>query len=537
MDLLYLVRKGDVNEDLRASLRSIHKFAPPFDKIFFVGDCPEWCTNVEHIYTEQYNTCWKNTLNNLMIACQDDRLSDDFILMNDDFIATRPIHNWNESLSKARNTISQQIINYQNEGLNSNYTKAFAKTIELFNNITELYNYELHIPMIINKKKFLDLFNKPELQEFIKINPVVLYRSIYGNYYGSKFNELIDDVKFEHGDPKEIKTEWISVFDDWIGNREKYPRLNKFLDNIISEPSKYERRIVKIFDHNTHNEWVKLYKQRHESIGRTNGGYTYSKDIVEFQIPIIIDILKKTKYQNIVITTVGMPENIINNNTDLVIYYLHEELSREQPRCLKFRKIYNKDIIYICSRKDVFNQLCALGFKCVFIPMSINTKELKQYKIPESEKYQDKRVLYFGNKYLGKGTLFNETKQAFLDKGWQFDEISNNTFNNSGIILSRGEIFNIVSRYRYGVAGGRCALEMNYLGVKTLICLETNQGIWTNDKEFELHIEDNFAGKELWTFSKEIDMSINNFDKAILRTIDSKDILPDLKKQLERILL
>lgn len=536
MDLLYLVRKGEVNEDLRASLRSIHKFAPPFDKIFFVGDCPDWCNNIEHIYTEQYNTSWKNAFNNLIIACQDDRLSNDFILMNDDFIATRSIDNWNESLLKAKNTISQQIINYQNEGINSNYTKAFVKTIELFNNI-ELYNYELHIPMIINKKKFLDLFNKPELQEFIKTNPVVLYRSIYGNYYGSKFNELIDDVKFEHGDPFEITTEWISVFDNWVGNREKYPRLNKFLDNIISEPSKYERRIVKIFDNNTHNEWSKLYKQRHESIGRTNGGYTYSKDIVEFHIPIIIEILKKSKYQNIAITTVGMPENIINNNTDLVICYLHEELSREQPRCLKFRKIYNKDIIYICSRKDVFNQLSALGFKCVFIPMSINTNELKQYKIPESEKYQDNRVLYFGNKYLGKGALFNKTKQAFLDKGWIFDEISNSLFNNSGNPLTRDEIFNIIAKYKYGVAGGRCALEMNCLDVKTLICLESNQGIWTTQEEFNLHIDDNFAGKELWTFSPEIDTSINNFDKAILRTIDVQDVLPILKKQLKDKLL
>lgn len=542
MDLVYLVRNGDKNEDLRVSLRSIAKYKPDFDNIWIVGYKPSWVNdNVGYVETGNPNRlAWKNARDNLVIACQTDEISEDFILMNDDFVLTKPIKSWTKSINKVMNTFEDQIKYYNDIKLTSNYTKAFSNCVDLIKKLSgkrKIYNYERHAPMIINKKKFLDLYNNKLVQEYINNSIVWLYRSFYGNIYDIKFETIADDVKLDNKDYQETNDEWLSFFDNYVGNV-KYPRLNKYLSSNFSNRCIYEKQVIKVYDHLNHPLWCPLYKQRHLSRGRTNGGYTYSQDIVKFQIPLIIDILKKQdKYQNIVISTVTMIDPcILTKTTDLVICYLHESIERELSGCLKIRKFYDKKIIFICSRKDVYNKLRAVGFKCIFIPMSIDTKQLKDYVIPKNEKYQDKRVIYFGNKYLGKDTLFAETKAAFIRNGWTFDEISSNIFNNNGVKLSRDEIFNILTKYKYGIAGGRCALEMNYLGIKTLISMETNQGIWTTDEEFKKHIDDNFAGNNLCTYSKDLDECINNFDKAICKTIDSKEVLPELEKQLKEII-
>ena len=77
---------------------------------------------------------------------------------------------------------------------------------------------------------------------------------------------------------------------------------------------------------------------------------------------------------------------------------------------------------------------------------------------------------------------------------------------------------------------------MNALGIKTLICASNNQGIITNESEFELQKMNNFSDGKVWTFSQDIDTCIENFDKAIIKTVDVHEILPILKKQLKEII-
>lgn len=247
MDIVYIVRNGDENNELLYSLRSVQKFMPSFDNIVIVGYKPEWVNsdNVIYIPTHQkrIKSSWENARNNFLTACKSSLISDDFILMNDDFIATRPIKNLNESLSKVKNSIKQQIQKWKDINIKSGYTNGFNTLLEFLQKTYKIknpMNYELHIPMIINKKKALELFSLPEVQEFIDNNYVSLYRSLYGNYYGIEYNEIINDVKFYITEPQEITTEWISVFDGWINNYRKYPRLNKFLYEKLNKKSIYE---------------------------------------------------------------------------------------------------------------------------------------------------------------------------------------------------------------------------------------------------------------------------------------------------------
>lgn len=292
--------------------------------------------------------------------------------------------------------------------------------------------------------------------------------------------------------------------------------------------------MITIYNHRTHPIWSTIYKRRFKRFGKTNGAYTYSQDIVKHHLPMIIDILnKQKKYKNILISTVAtLSEDIIPKNTDLIIEYIHESAVRDIPKCIKLSE--NIKCIFITSREESYNKLKDAGIDCVFVPMAIDTEKLDEYK--NNNKYTDNRVIYFGNKYLGKDGYYRKTRDAFIRKGWIFDEISYNTFNGESK-LDREEILKTISKYGYGVGEGRCILEMNALGLKTLICAVSIQGLMMNESDFNKQKHHNFSDGKVWTFSQSIDTCIDNFDKAIIKTLDTKEVLPELKQQLERILL
>lgn len=246
MDLVYIVRNGDENNELLYSLRSIAKYAPSVDNVWVVGYKPTWVSNkVKYIATHQKNKSsgWINARFNVLYACLCDEISDNFILMNDDFIATRKISDWAVSTMKVENTLEAEIQKWKDKNFDSHYTRAFIKTLNILKGITDddLFNYELHMPMIINKKKFLDMLQNSKIKEDYQSKDIVLYRTLYGNYYHYSFNEIIDDVKIYNNDIKPITTEWISVFDDWIGDHKKYPRLNRFIDTEFNKKCIYEK--------------------------------------------------------------------------------------------------------------------------------------------------------------------------------------------------------------------------------------------------------------------------------------------------------
>lgn len=293
--------------------------------------------------------------------------------------------------------------------------------------------------------------------------------------------------------------------------------------------------MITLYDHDTHPIWAEHYVKNFLSVGQTNGAYTYSVDIVKYHLSIIMKILEQqSKYKKILISTVTtIKESIIPLGTDLIIEYVHETVDRDLPKILDNQSLGIK-FIYITTRNDIFEKLSELNISCVLIPMAIDTSLFAKYA--KSDKYEDKRVIYFGNRYLGKGRCYKNTKTAFIYKGWKFDNICYNVFNNE-VKLDREQILNMVSKYRYGIGEGRCVLEMNALGLKTLICAVKNQGLMMNENDFNIQKNHNFSDGKIFTFSDNLNECIENFDKAIIKTLDVHEVLPSLEKQLEEILL
>lgn len=242
MDLVYIVKEDENNEELRYSLRSVAKYLPQ-NKIWIVGYKPSWVQNVEYIHTEQNQGKWQNSVNNIIAACKNENISDDFVLMNDDFFATRPIQNLEESCNVALGTLEQAIEKYIKH--RSGWFDAFRRANELLEELNiekPYYNYESHSPIIINKKKFLEFIDLPQVQNFIKSNKVLHKRSVYKNINKITPKILTDDVKIEKDTDTNAKTkisDWISVYDGQIYNI-NYPRLNKLLKDMFPMQCKYE---------------------------------------------------------------------------------------------------------------------------------------------------------------------------------------------------------------------------------------------------------------------------------------------------------
>lgn len=79
-------RWGD-NTELRYALRGVEKYLRGVGEIFVIGKAPRWLRNVTVIpATDHERTYYKerNIFNKIMLACQDSRVSEDFLFMNDD---------------------------------------------------------------------------------------------------------------------------------------------------------------------------------------------------------------------------------------------------------------------------------------------------------------------------------------------------------------------------------------------------------------------------------------------------------------------
>ena len=233
MDIVYLVKNCPTNEELTYSLRSLVNI--PHDRVFIVGGCPSNLnkTSLIHIQTLQTNNKYNNTTNSLFEVCKDNRLSEDFILMNDDFFILKPIKQPKAELNLCRGTIKdvyeKMKARYQEEGpylTTMRQSDIYLRDI----GVKTPLSYELHIPMVLNKNKFLELFSLPYISNAVLAHK----RSIYGNLYLSG-SEQTEDVKVYRdffiplGSNKFLSTEDNS-----------WPRVKGYLNQLFPQKSIYE---------------------------------------------------------------------------------------------------------------------------------------------------------------------------------------------------------------------------------------------------------------------------------------------------------
>jgi hypothetical protein len=168
MDIVYICRDGD-NEELRYSIRSVVKNLP-HNKIWVVGGKPDWYTG-NHIAVSQKRSKYTNARNNLRAICNEARISDSFVLMNDDFYIINKVDSVPYMYA---GTLNDKIDQREDVFTGNTYTALLKQTLGSLSRRkkTVILDYELHVPMVMEKKR---------LAKVLMLSG--LWRSVYGNVF------------------------------------------------------------------------------------------------------------------------------------------------------------------------------------------------------------------------------------------------------------------------------------------------------------------------------------------------------------------
>ncbi len=226
MDIVYVCRKGD-NEELRYSIRSVVKNLPE-SRVWVVGYKPDWYVG-DFIPVEDTSGKFNNIRLALLAAANHPKVSKNFIYMNDDFFLIKPIKRLK---TYSGGLLSDKVARYRQINPTSGYVISLKKTMECLNRlgIKNPIDYDIHVPMILNKQKLIDIAYLP-----------FQTRSIYGNFYQIA-SETITDVKRYHSGSYMSNMSYAGNKYPFISSEDKSFDLLKdtILADMFPEPSKYE---------------------------------------------------------------------------------------------------------------------------------------------------------------------------------------------------------------------------------------------------------------------------------------------------------
>jgi hypothetical protein len=239
IDLVYILGEGSPwnNNELRYSLRSVGKNLP-HGKIFIVGQQPRWLQNIEWIPV--VDCCaikQKNAVHKITAACNNEKVSENFILMNDDFFFLKPC----EEIKNYRLGYLQKKMATHKTKL-GRYYLAMKDTMDLLKSkgINYPLDFEPHYPCVINKEKFLKVFGGIHDQG----QHGLLHRSVYFNLTKESGEPMERDLKvYTYDEFKYMKArEWsfFSTSDPVIRQR----AMQEFLAGKFPTPSIYEKKEV-----------------------------------------------------------------------------------------------------------------------------------------------------------------------------------------------------------------------------------------------------------------------------------------------------
>jgi hypothetical protein len=192
-DIVYMVKDSAPNEELRYSLRSIEKNWGPHGNVWIFGGCPDGIAPDRFVPVEMILPGkWENTHRLMKIICQTADISEDFWFFNDDFFVMRPA---SEDMPQMYNgTIPEVIRAVESPDAGVRYwTDQLHILDDLFRREgMSCLNYEVHKPMLINRRKMLDVMDR--------YRTILFTRSLYGNVFhigGEDGGDVL--VKYAYG--------------------------------------------------------------------------------------------------------------------------------------------------------------------------------------------------------------------------------------------------------------------------------------------------------------------------------------------------
>jgi hypothetical protein len=221
------------NTELRYCMRSIEKHLTGYGDIFIIGEKPDWLRNVIHIpHDEGFNPQSyekdRNIFNKIMAACADERVSDDFLFMNDDHFLLQDYE---------AGKFPYYCYGWIDEFLTvTDYKHTVANTNAAIDTQDAVYA-DIHCPIVYNKFNFKAVISQLDWSrkygfciKTVSCNAVVGLKAT--EYPDLKINEVYSADKIRKLIAGRL---WFS-----IGDRAREGGLLKVLQELYPHKSKYE---------------------------------------------------------------------------------------------------------------------------------------------------------------------------------------------------------------------------------------------------------------------------------------------------------
>lgn len=174
-DIVYILKNPYTSEELKYSLRSVCANFP-YRKIWIYGGKPE---GIEPDFMVEFvqpgNNKWEKVSNTLRAICQNDEITEDFWLFNDDFFVMKKVRKL-EPMIAGTLWHRAQMITARSGGKESRYAKQLRDAARALRDKNyDRLDYALHVPMLINREKGLKT-----LKTF---SGSPMFRSLYGNQH------------------------------------------------------------------------------------------------------------------------------------------------------------------------------------------------------------------------------------------------------------------------------------------------------------------------------------------------------------------
>jgi len=235
-DVIYPVRPGDTNDELRYSLRSLEAFFPDHGTVWVVGYKPNWLTGVEFIPGNTSASSQTNVFRNILTACSTQGVSDEVIVFNDDFFLTEPLTAlpvYYRSSLDAHLRLPR--VRMATNGKSSWWAESLRTTKICLQaiGVDDPLSYELHVPFPADRQLMADTLTR--FSEITPTNPPQ-WRTLYGNLNIRREDSvLIEDSKAFR--PGKLRTPFHSTTDlSWRHFRTA-------LSTMFPDPSRYEAKV------------------------------------------------------------------------------------------------------------------------------------------------------------------------------------------------------------------------------------------------------------------------------------------------------
>ena len=226
-DIVYILSNGIKTDEVLYSVRSVVKNFP-YHEIWFYGGKPDGIEPDHYVAVNQTGTSkWDKVNNTLLEICQNDQITKDFWLFNDDFFIAKKIDDLPPMVMGTLAWRIQKI--FDKRRLHTGYSKKLRETQAVLkdHNLDRL-DYAVHCPMLINRAKGLETLKK--------FKGFPMFRSLYGNHHRIG-GQITDDFKVFGIDDMPDKDQAIISTTDIAWRSGK---VGEYIREMFKEPCKYE---------------------------------------------------------------------------------------------------------------------------------------------------------------------------------------------------------------------------------------------------------------------------------------------------------